>query len=183
LRCFISVDIEDPGLLDALEEAQRRLEATGADLKSVERENIHVTVRFLGEVREGLVGELRRLVAGTAFESFRAELRGLGVFPSFSRPRVAWAGIADGVEELTGIFRRLEGEIVGMGFRPEGRGFSPHITLARVRSGRNRERLAEEVRDRADELFGAFTAEHIRLKRSDLTPRGPIYTTVAESEG
>lgn len=181
MRCFISVDIEDPGLLNALEETQRRLEMTGADLKRVERENIHITMRFLGEVREGLLGELQRLVSGTAFSLFRAELRGLGVFPSLRRPRVVWTGITSGVEELTEIFRRLEGEIVGMGFRPERRGFSPHITLARVRSGRNRERLAGAVRERANEFFGTFEIEHIRLKRSDLTPRGPIYTTMAES--
>lgn len=181
MRCFISVDIEDPGLLNALEGAQRRLEMTGADLKLVERENIHITMRFLGEVREGLLDELQRLVSGTAFRLFRAELRGLGVFPSLQRPRVVWAGITSGVEELTEIFQRLEGEIVGMGFRPERRGFSPHITLARVRSGRNREQLAGAVREHANELFGTFEIERIRLKRSDLTPRGPIYTTMAET--
>ena len=183
MRCFISVDIEDQALLDALEEAQRRLETAGADLKRVERENIHITVRFLGDVREGLVGELQRLVSGTVFDPFRVELRGLGVFPSLRRPRVVWVGISDGVEELTDIFRRLERELVGMGFRPESRGFSPHITLARVRSGRNRERLAEELRGRASEFFGGFEIEHIRLKKSVLTPRGPIYTTIAESTG
>lgn len=181
MRCFISVDIEDQGLLDALEEAQRRLETTGADLRCVERENIHITVRFLGDVREGLVGGLQRLVAGVAFDPFRVELKGLGVFPGISRPRVVWAGMSEGVEGLTGIFRRLERELVGMGFRPEGRGFSPHITLARVRSGRNRDRLVEEVRDHADEFFGGFEIERIRLKKSVLTPRGPVYTTMAES--
>jgi len=181
VRCFVSVDIEDQGLLDALGEAQRGLENTGADLKCVERENIHITMRFLGDVREGLVGELQRLISGMEFEPFRVELRGLGAFPRLSRPRVVWVGISDGVEELKGIFRRLEPELVGMGFRPEGRGFSPHITVARVRSGRNRERLVEEVTTHADEVFGEMEFEHIRLKKSVLTPRGPIYSTIAES--
>lgn len=181
MRCFVSVDIEVRSLLDALVEVQRRLEKTGADLKCVERENIHITLRFLGEVRDGLVGELQRLVSGVAFEPFRVEFRGLGVFPSLRRPRVVWAGMSDGVEELNGIFRRLEPELVGMGFRPEGRGFSPHITLARVRSGRNRERLVEEVTANADEVFGDFEVGYVRLKKSVLTPRGPIYSTIAQS--
>ena len=183
MRCFISVDIEDQSLLDALEEAQRRLERTGAYLKCVERENIHVTVRFLGDVREGLVGELQRLISGVGFTPFRVELSGLGAFPNLRRPRVVWTGISDGVEELIGIFRRLEPKLVGLGFKPEARGFSPHITLARVRSGRNRERLAGELAAHADEAFGEFEVEHIRLKKSILTPRGPIYSTIAESMG
>jgi len=183
VRCFISVDIEDQGLLDALEEAQRRLERTGADLKCVERENIHVTVRFLGDVREGLVGELQRLISGFGFTPFKVKLRGLGAFPNLQRPRVVWTGISDGVEELKGIFQRLEPELVGLGFKPEARGFSPHMTLARVRSGRNRDRLVGEVVARADDPFGIFDVVHIRLKKSVLTPQGPIYSTVAESQG
>jgi len=181
VRCFVSVDLEVRSLLDALVEVQRRLEKTGADLKCVERENIHITLRFLGEVRDGLVGELQRLVSGMAFEPFRVEFRGLGVFPSLRRPRVVWVGMSDGVEELNGIFRRLEPELVGMGFRAESRGFSPHVTLARVRSGRNRERLVEEVTANADEVFGEFEVGYIRLKKSVLTPRGPIYSTIAQS--
>ena len=181
MRCFVSVDIEDRLLLDALIGVQSRLEKTGADLKSVERENIHITLRFLGDVREGLVGELQHLISGMNIEPFRVEFKGLGVFPSLSRPRVVWVGISDGVEELTEIFGRLEPELVGMGFRPESRGFSPHMTLARVRSGRNRQRLVEEVTNHADEVYGELGVEHIRLKKSVLTPRGPIYSTIAES--
>ena len=183
MRCFVSVDIEDQRLLDAFDGAQRRLEETGAALKCVDRENIHITLRFLGDVREGLVGELQRLISSVAFEPFRAEFKGLGAFPSIRRPRVVWVGISDGVEELTGIFGHLEPELVGMGFRPDGRGFSPHITLARVRSGRNRQSLVEEVTAHADEVFGELEVEHIRLKKSVLTPRGPVYSTIAESGG
>ncbi len=86
MRCFISVDMEDMRLLDALMGVQRRLEKTGADLKFVERENIHITLRFLGDVREGLVGELQHLISGMGFEPFRVEFRGLGAFP-ISQPR------------------------------------------------------------------------------------------------
>jgi len=165
VRCFVAVDFEDPELLDSLVRAQDLLRGTGADLKVVERENIHLTMRFLGDVREGLL----------------AELRGLGTFPNLRRPRVVWVGLTKGADELAEIFRRLESGLLGLGFRPEGRGFSPHITLARVRSGRNREMLAEQVSRNADEEFGEFTVRYIRLKKSVLTPKGPIYSTIAQS--
>lgn len=181
MRCFIAVDFENTELLDALGRFQTSLKGTGADLKLVERENIHLTLRFLGDVREGLVEELINLVSDIKFNPFPAELRGVGAFPNLRRPRVIWTGITKGADRLRGLFKRLEPEIVGMGFKPDGRGFSPHITLARVRSGRNRDRLVEEVMDCADESFGEFEVKHIRLKRSILTPRGPIYSTLAES--
>lgn len=181
-RCFISVDVEEPELLAVLEDVQRRLEETDADLKRVERENIHATMWFLGDVRTGSLHELQGLVAGIAFKPFRAELKGLGAFPNQSRPRVVWAGISDGVEELTGIYESLEPKIVGLGFRADDHGFSPHITLARVRGGRNRDRLMEEISAQADTVFGDMTVKCIRLKKSVLTPKGPLYSTIAESK-
>jgi len=181
VRCFVAVDFEDPELLDSLVRAQDLLRGTGADLKVVERENIHLTMRFLGDVREGLLEELKGVVSGIGFEPFRAELRGLGAFPNLRRPRVVWVGLTKGAEELSEIFKRLESGLLGLGFRPEGRGFSPHITLARVRSGRNREKLAEQVSRNADEEFGEFTVRYIRLKKSVLTPKGSIYSTIAQS--
>lgn len=183
VRCFVAVDIDDPDLLDALGRFQSILAGTGGDLKCVERENIHLTLKFLGDVREGLVEELVGLVSSVKFDPFPAELRGAGAFPNLRRPRVIWTGITRGADQLRGLFNRLEPEIVGLGFKPEGRGFSPHITIARVRSGRNRDRLVEEVLSHADDSFGEFEVGNVRLKRSVLTPRGPVYSILAESKG
>ncbi len=110
------------------------------------------------------------------------ELEGVGVFPNLGRPRVVWVGVTAGAEELKGIFNRLEPALVEMGFRPERRGFSPHITIARVRSGRNRGQLVDEVLRSRGDGFGGFEVNHIRLKKSVLTPRGPVYSTLAESQ-
>lgn len=182
VRCFVAVDIEESSVLDSMGRLQVSLEGTGADLKCVERENIHLTLRFLGDVGEGLLEELRNIVSGLGFEPFQMVLEGVGAFPNLRRPRVIWTGISKGVDELRGIFNRLESRLMGLGFKPERRGLSPHITLARVRSGRNRDRLVEQVRTHEDESFGAFEVRHIRLKKSVLTPRGPIYSTIAESK-
>jgi len=182
LRCFVAIDLDNPALLDTLEGIQASMIRTGADLKCVERDNIHVTLKFLGDVREELIGELIRRVSEISFKPFNVELKGVGVFPSLRRPRVVWAGISEGKEELKEVFQILESELTGIGFKPEKRRFSPHITIARIRSGRNRDHLVKVLLDRENEKLGDFNVESIRLKKSVLTPKGPIYSTLAESK-
>ncbi|UCH57222.1 MAG: RNA 2',3'-cyclic phosphodiesterase, partial [Candidatus Bathyarchaeota archaeon] len=138
VRCFVSVDVEDPGILDAIELVQGSLKATGADLKAVEKENIHLTLKFLGDVDEGTLEEMKGIISGIIFDPFWMELRGVGTFPNLRRPMVVWVGLTQGVEELRQIFERLEAGLTGLGFKPEKRRFSPQLTIARVRSGRNK---------------------------------------------
>jgi 2'-5' RNA ligase len=182
VRCFIAVEVDDPSTLDGITRVQSSLNATGANLKLVERENLHLTMKFLGDVRAGLLPEVVKVVSKTSFEPFMMALRGVGVFPTLRRPRVVWAGITEGVEELSAIFRDIEPRLVELDFKPESRSFSPHITIARVRSERNRDNLIEEVMTLEDTDFGGFEARHVKLKKSVLTPRGPIYTDLALSQ-
>ena len=181
IRCFISVDVEDPELLDAIVEAQRRLLATGADLKPVERENLHITLRFLGEISPPLVEAVGQLIVETSFKPFRAVFHGVGAFPNPRRPRVIWIGVSEGAEELKTLHSRIERGLLDLGFRREDRAFTPHLTIARVRSGRNRDRLTTALHSLHDLEFGSLLVDRIRLKRSTLTPRGPIYSTLAET--
>ncbi len=181
IRCFIAVDIEEPAVLDAIGEAQRSLLSTGADLKLVERENLHITLRFLGEIPPSLVEAVGQLITQTSFKPFHVSFRGVGAFPNPHRPRVIWIGVSEGAEELKKLHSRIEDILLGLGFRREERAFTPHLTIARVRSGRNRDRLALALNSLIDMEFGSLIVGHVRLKRSTLTPRGPIYTTLAES--
>jgi len=155
--------------------------SSGGDLKLVEKENIHITMKFLGDVDERLLEQVKNAVSELSFEPFRMELVGVGAFPNLRRPRVIWAGMTSGAEETKRIYDDLETGLEGVGFRRERRRFSPHVTIARVRSGRNRDRLVEEVLSHRDDVFGRFEVSRVRLKRSVLTPRGPIYSTLAES--
>ena len=183
VRCFVSVDIEDPGLLAAFGRVQDVLKSTGADLKSVEAENIHITVRFLGDVPESGVEGVAGVVRGIAFEPFSLEVKGVGVFPGLHRPNVVWAGLeGERLLEMLRLFTELEGGLRRLGFEPERRGFEPHLTICRVRSGRNRQQLAEAVRGLADESFGELQVRQMRLKKSVLTDSGPVYSTLAESK-
>jgi 2'-5' RNA ligase len=182
VRCFVAVEVEDSFILDAIGRVQSGLIGTGANLKIVERENIHLTMRFLGDVDVRLLDEVKGLVSAQRFYAFPMELEGVGVFPNLRRPRVVWVGVTKGVEELKMIYKELERAILDMGLRPEKRGFRPHITIARIRSGRNREQLVDEVLRSKEEKFGGFEVKQIILKKSVLTPKGPIYSTLIKSQ-
>ena len=180
LRSFIAFDIEDSEIVRHLTEAQVDIAKTGADLKLVEPKNIHITVRFLGNISPEMVNKIYGAMENVSFKPFQVEIKGLGAFPNLRFPRVVWAGIRKGAEELRNIFEQLEPQLRKLGFQPDPKGFSPHITIARVKTGRNKAELAKTLKELAEKEFGVMIAKCLRLKKSTLTPRGPIYTTLKE---
>jgi 2'-5' RNA ligase len=105
---------------------------------------------------------------------------GIGVFPSQNYIRIIWAGINKGRDELDIIFQQIEPELRMLGFKPERKGFSPHITIARVRSRRQKDALLRVLNELGNQEFGTLRASCLRLKKSTLTPSGPIYSTLRE---
>ncbi len=180
-RCFIAVDVEDPKVRSALLNAQKNLEATGADVKCVENENIHITLRFLGEIPEEMTARVATVVRTISFPSLVLSFEGVGVFPTSSRPSVVWAGIEGDVPALLNVFSELEKGLSSLGFDRERRPFQPHLTICRVKSGRNRSQLIDMVKSMEGEHFGQLRVDRIRLKKSVLTRAGPVYSTLAES--
>ena len=180
LRSFLAFDIESDKVLNRFAAAQRQLIQTGADLKPVEPQNIHITLRFLGNIMPATVEKIFEEMKQIQFTPFTVQINGLGAFPNPRYPRVVWAGITEGAEQLKNVFSQLEPKLCGLGFAPDYRGFSPHLTIARVRSGRNKKQLAEFLTLNAKYEFGNVGARCLRLKKSTLTPRGPIYSTLTE---
>jgi 2'-5' RNA ligase len=180
IRSFLAFDMENDTVLSRLAATQGLLVQTGADLKLVEPKNIHITVRFLGNITSAMAEKIFGEMQKVQFTSFNAKIKGLGVFPDLRYPRVVWTGITEGADQLKSIFNQLEPRLRGLGFTPDPKGFSPHLTLARVKSGRNKAELAKFVTENANYDFGTIKAECLRLKKSDLTPKGPIYSTFKE---
>ncbi|MBN1682226.1 RNA 2',3'-cyclic phosphodiesterase [Candidatus Bathyarchaeota archaeon] len=180
-RCFISIDIDDPVIKRRLADIQNILQASEADIKNVESENIHITLRFLGEITSDRTESVSSLLKKISFSPFKLIFEGIGVFPNLNRPNVVWTGISGDMQELMKVFSELEKGLKNLGFEPERRGFQPHLTLCRVRSGRNRAQLAEAITLLGDSYIGEMVVEHIRLKKSVLTRDGPIYSTLSES--
>lgn len=150
-------------------------------MKHVEPDNLHLTLKFLGDIEKPQVDKISEMVSEVSFKSFNMSVENVGVFPNIRRPSTIWAGISEGVLELTRIFNEVDCKLSKLGFEKERRRFHPHITISRVRSGRNREKLVEELMRLSDYRFGEDRVDNIALKKSVLTPKGPIYSTLAES--
>ena len=179
IRTFVAVDLEDPQIAAKIGEIQRGIEATDNGVKPVELENLHITLKFLGSVDEALVPEIARALEGPDVAPFRARLFGVGAFPRMSRPRVIWVGVEEGREELVRLMRWVDSRLRRLGFPREDREPHPHLTIARVKWLRDRESLKRVLSSLLSTDFGEIEVREIRLKKSTLTPKGPIYETLA----
>jgi len=177
-RAFISADIVPS---EALVSVLRRLASSRADLKTVKPELMHLTLKFLGDAEESEVDEVmvRIQKATEGLQPFKIRLKGMGAFPSMSNIRVVWVGIEDG-GPLARIAEDLDRSMSELGYEREKRGFKPHLTLARTRSARNISNVQEILMEDAATDYGEYRVDRVLLKKSVLTPNGPIYSTVKE---
>jgi 2'-5' RNA ligase len=180
MRSFIAVDLDDASVRERIVTAQGGLVQTGAQLKIVGPEVMHLTLRFLGEIPKATVDKVKEAMDSVRFQPFEVEFIGLGVFPNTRRINVVWVGFKQGEEKLNDIFHQLEPKLRQIGLPPDNKGFSPHMTLARVKSAVNRHALAQFVESLREQEFGAMPVRAVRLKKSTLTPKGPVYTTIHE---
>lgn len=182
IRTFVSIDLQDPRILSGIASVISTLINLGGDLKPVGRENIHLTLKFLGYVSESKVDEIKRSMVTLKFDPLDMEIKGAGVFPSFSRINVIWVGIANGWSEIEKIYGQTEKMFAELGFAKETRPFTPHITVARVRSPRNHLEVAEFLKGLGEKSFGTVRVENVRLKQSVLSSQGPRYSTLFEAQ-
>jgi 2'-5' RNA ligase len=174
----VALEIEDRGVLDSLVAVQEKLSSTGADLKAVERENIHFTVKFLGEISQLQVKQVDAELKGLALRGGTVEVKGVGAFPSPGHPSVIWAGVASEHEGIViPIAQSVLGALRSIG-EEDKRPYRPHATLARVRSRTHVEALADCISSNSATSFGMTKIRNLALKSSVLTPRGPIYSNL-----
>ena len=142
-------------------------------------ENLHVTLKFLGEVAEGKVDAVRSGLANTRSDKpIALEFRGLGFFPNEKHPRVFWAGM-EASSNLKTLAGDIEGAVEKLGIPREKREFSPHLTLARFERPRLPEALRKLIAENQQREFGSLRTNEFHLIQSKLKPAGAEYTTVA----
>jgi 2'-5' RNA ligase len=179
IRAFLALDL--PSDIKArLMELESAVNMSGADVKLVENENLHVTLKFLGDINPEMIEKVYDVMNAIKEPSFVIEVKGSGVFPNQKMPRVLWAGVAEGSVKVTSIFRQLESGLTKLGC-PAERNFTPHITVGRVRSLRNRDRLLQVLANFNAQSFGETRIDRIVLKKSVLSSAGPTYTNVKEA--
>ena len=178
IRAFIAVQIPDE-VKSKFAEAQRKLMEAGADVRWVKPGNTHITLQFLGDAPVGKIEEIESALgrAATFHQAVDISVEGLGVFPNARRPRVVWIGVSEGADSLAAMQASVSEEMRRLGFEPDKKGFSAHITLGRVKSQKNVQKLASLLEAEKD-----FRAEEIHLIRSVLSSEGPTYSTLSSSE-
>ncbi|MCD6468613.1 MAG: RNA 2',3'-cyclic phosphodiesterase [Thermoplasmata archaeon] len=179
-RGFIAVEVEcSPSLLEFM----RELKNAPAQLKIVEPKNVHLTLKFLGNTEEEIVPDLEKVMRQSVegVSSFEVNLHGVGVFPNENYITVIWVGIEKG-QELVSIAGKLDELLQSLGYKRERRPFSPHLTVARVKHVKDKDALVSLLKKYSEVEFGEINVDSIKLKKSVLTPKGPIYTTLKEVE-
>ena len=183
VRTFIAVELSDRVRQQAVALVES-LAAAGADVKWVNAENLHLTIKFLDEVALKEIPRVCEAVAWAAAGAapFELEIRGAGAFPTAARPKTVWLGVGGGEEQMAALFAALEISLAKLGFRKEPRRFVPHLTLGRVRSGGpGVAALGALLQQRADFRAGATRVERLVVFSSELTSQGPIYAPLAHA--
>ena len=181
MRVFVAIPLSET-LRERLRDVQERIaqDIPSGVVRWVRPEQMHLTLKFLGEITPAQVERLHRAAQSTCRgrSSFPIGVEGLGCFPNLHRPRVVWVGLRDEARLLGALQNALEGEARKVGLPAEARPFSPHLTLGRVdrrATMAEARRLGERVGEMAIGTLGLLSVSEMVIMRSDLRPHGPVY--------
>lgn len=184
IRSFIAIELPNELKL-GLTQLETQLKSDKQPwVKWVNPEGIHLTLKFLGNIAVDRTGEITRAMeeAVHGISPFRLEVKGLGVFPNLRRVQVAWVGINGEIDKLTQLQKRIETNLTPLGFAPESRAFTPHLTLARLRDRASldeRQRFGQLIANTKFEVAYTIEVDAISLMRSQLTREGAIYSRIS----
>ena len=180
MRCFIAIDINEQtrkGLSHLQDELRGKADVRKGDVKWVKPESIHLTLKFLGEIKDEQAVEVCNITGAVAsrHKSFDVDVETVGSFGGRSA-RVLWVGAGQNFEELMQLQADLERQLESADWPREARKFSAHLTLCRIRNAKAGFKLAQMVREYENLHLGTMPANSVTVYQSELTPQGPIYT-------
>lgn len=181
IRAFLAINL--PAAYHApLTELLQALQRSRADVKWVPVANIHLTLKFFGSItpaqKEAIVAALQPVAAASA--GFILQGEQVGGFPNLKNPRVIWLGLGGQVAQLHSLYNAVVQALVPLGFPPEDRPFTPHLTLGRVRSGQGRQALQQALQELTLPPLPAFQVQELVLYQSTLRPQGAVYTPLTK---
>lgn len=183
IRSFVAIELPDE-LRSMLTGLQSQMKShTQSPVKWVDPSGVHLTLKFLGNVAGNRIAEITQTIeaASSGVPPFQLEVKGLGVFPSLKRVQIIWVGLEGDIAQLCQLQQRIESSLAPLGFPPEGRPFTPHLTLARVReraTPEERQSLGQFVASARFETVYRFGVDSVYLMRSQLTREGAIYSQI-----
>lgn len=181
VRAFVAIELPS-SVKSALSQLQDNLKRSEhASVKWVNTGSIHLTLKFLGNIATETIPELTKVLSEAArgITSFHLELGEMGVFPNLRAPRVVWVGLRGETATLSVLQENIESALIPLGFPPENRAFSPHLTLGRVRekaSPGERRSLGQAVASSKVASTEPFPVDSLSLMRSTLTREGAVYS-------
>ena len=183
IRTFVAVLLTED-LRQKIAQVQGEAKKLAPDVKWVAPENLHVTLKFLGDVCESKIGDVCDAVgeAARAVPAFDLSVSGLGAFPSPARARVVWVGIDRGREELAGLAAGVNDRLAKLGFEREDRAFKSHITIGRVKTSRLLDELARGIGEIDASDMGSQRVASVAVMQSDLQREGPVYSVLKKLE-
>ncbi len=176
MRAFVGIPIPEK-LKPKIVKIQERF--SRFDIKLVEPENLHFNLKFIKEIGEDKIEVLKKEIEKVVsiFEPFSLKVASFGVFPNEKYLRVIWLGVKDGKETLIALAKEVNNSLEKFGLRKEAK-FVPHLTLGRVRSGKNKEEILRIIEELKDVDIGEMRVEKVVLFKSTLTSKGPIYEEI-----
>ncbi len=180
MRVFIAIDIDEKirvGIADLQKQLAAKANVKKGDVKWVEPGNIHLTMKFLGEVKDEQIAEVCEISKQVAesHKKFTLNIESVGSFGGRSA-KVVWVGAGKGADDLLALQKDLDGRLGQAGYPKENREFSAHLTLCRVRNPKAGVKLAEACKTFSDYKLGSISADALCVYQSQLTPAGPVYT-------
>ncbi|MEW6615623.1 MAG: RNA 2',3'-cyclic phosphodiesterase [Thermodesulfobacteriota bacterium] len=177
IRSFLAIELPKE-IISRLSEIQNILKSSEPHVKWVRPESIHLTLKFFGNIEEKTVDDISQVLKKVTakISAFVINVKDIGVFPNMSRPRVIWVGVESSGRTLDVLHKETEDSLKKIGFEPEGREFSAHLTLGRIKSLKNKTKLAEQIEKLKGCEAGSFRVENLFLFKSDLRPTGAVYT-------
>ncbi len=179
IRSFIAIEVSKE-VKNNIAALTAKLGQSRADVKWVSALNLHITLKFLGDIREEDIANIRNVIKESAagVKPFDLTVEGAGAFPDLKRPRVVFACLTGETANLASLNGKLDENLADFNVKKENRKFSPHLTIGRVRSRKNSEALSELIEKSRAEYFGAIKADSIVLMMSELQPKGPLYSVM-----
>ncbi|MGR3294599.1 MAG: RNA 2',3'-cyclic phosphodiesterase [Candidatus Scalindua sp.] len=177
IRVFIAIEI-DSEIKNKLSEYLSKLKRTGADVKWVAPENIHLSLKFIGYIEKETLINLNKIIndAVSGIGSFSISIGNIGAFPSIEKPRVVFVCVQERGNSLFKIYEKLDKGVEQLGIKRESKKYVGHITLGRVKSQQNISKLKNILNSGTECYFGLEKVASLSLIQSKLTPTGPLYT-------
>ena len=183
IRTFIALELP-PAVISLFQEVQQDLKRLKIRARWVRPENIHLTLKFLGDVNPDDIDKIGTAMAGAAIDCppVTVSVRGIGVFPGIKRPRVIWVGLGGDTQSLLALQSRLEQNLAGAGFPKDKRSFKAHLTLGRIKHTANPAVIRRMLMDYARLSAEEFTFNQVILFKSDLKPSGAVYSKLKQTK-